>query len=199
MNMHRWSSIFPNLLLWLNFGICMQISSCTVFHSGFCALIYQYFDIETIFACLNLMVLVIRVTNSLEKENYESRYLCLQKLRPGQALSEVQTFSRLCVFSLSKFIFHFIGDNFSCPSQNLKIVFPPSKTFFSFYVNILLPKSKVANRGSTHILHAGNSLTIRTDDQEPCLTIDVAQRAVLKYCITTVIFEYIQNVVVFHW
>lgn len=78
------------------------------------------------------MVLVIHVTNSLDKQNSESGYLCLQDLRPGQVLSGVQTFSCLCIVSLFEFIPHFIGDNFSCPRQKLKIVFPPNKTFFSF-------------------------------------------------------------------
>lgn len=108
--------------------------------------------------------------HSLQRENSETRYLCLQNLRPGQMLGAVQPFSCLCIFSLSKLILHFIEDNFSCPSQKLKIMFPPSKAFFPpFYVNFFLPESKVANRGSTHILHAGDGLSVRADNRGACL------------------------------
>lgn len=83
-----------------------------------------------LFACLGLMILVIYVTDSLQTENSESRYLRLQNLRPGQVPVRVQTFNCLCVCSLSKFILCCIGNNFSCPIQEIKIVFPPSKIFF---------------------------------------------------------------------
>lgn len=122
-----------------------------------------------LFACLSLMILVTCVTDLLQTENSESRNLCLQNLRPGQFPFGVQTFNCLCVCSLSKLILCCIGKNFSRPIKKIKIVFPPSK-IFSFYVKWLmffLPKSKVANRGSTNsvmfpILHAGDSLPGRT-------------------------------------
>lgn len=87
-------------------------------------------------------------------------------------LGEVQPFSCLCVFSLSKLIAHFMSYHdsiFHVLVKNLKHICSPVRLFFPFYVNSFLPKSKAANRGSTHILHAGNSLAVRVDNQEPCL------------------------------
>lgn len=131
------------------------------------------------------MVLVIHwCYQFITKRKLWDQILCLENLRSGQVLGEVQPFSCLCVFSLSKFIIPFIGDNFSCPSQKLKIAFPPSKAFFPFYVIFFfLPKSKIANRGSTHILHAGNSLTVRSDNQEPCFRCSTENRVkILHQC-----------------